>query len=375
MLLADADDAVLLQRRPSTAHLRRLQSVGLSVPQIALYSGSLTGHALTRRTLGALQPWGESPASAALLAPLGARPWVPRRAAWHRKSTALPVLRSVLGADWLAGPETVGVRCVDLPAVEAAIQGAVIIKAELSAAGRGAIRVTETLSASQRGWLARTLRQQGAVVVEPLLPRILDLSFHFNLTDDGARLVGMTRFFTDRRGQYLGHWLSRLADGLPSELVRWLHGDGRDAGRMRRLATQIGAQCAAALSDYRGPLGVDALVYRDGAQLKLKPVVELNPRWSMGRVALALRGRIANRTPAVFALLGRPMLSALGLSAPEHFAELLEEHPLKLDGGGQIRSGLVPLTEPQPDSRVVAVLAAGAAADAIMAVMPEERSL
>ena len=74
-----------------------------------------------------------------------------------------------------------------------------MIKAELGAAGRGAIRTDGMLTASQRGWLVRTLRQQGAVVVEPWLPRVLDLSFHFTLTDAGARYEGTTRFFTDAR--------------------------------------------------------------------------------------------------------------------------------------------------------------------------------
>lgn len=46
---------------------------------------------------------------------------------------------------------------------------------------------------------------------------------------------------------------------------------------------------------YTGPLGVDVLFYRDReGELRVKPVVEINPRYTMGRVALELdrfRGR------------------------------------------------------------------------------------
>lgn len=375
MFLAVPDDAVLLQRRPATAHLRSLQGAGLSIPELVVFDGHLREHPLTRRTLGGLSPWGVSPASAALLAPLGAAAWQPDRVRWHRKSAALPVLSAVLdGADWLAPRVTIGQRCTGEAEVEAARSGPCVIKAELGAAGRGAIRVDGALTEPQRRWLRRALRSQGAVVVEPWLPRVLDLSFHFTLTDDGARLEGTTRFFTDSRGQYLGHWLSRITDGLPSSLIRWLHGDGQDARRMQRMAESVGTHCAVALPEYRGPLGVDALVYTDGDGYRLKPVVELNPRWSMGRVALALQGRIANRTPAIFVLLGPPILAALGLSCPADVAELAAQHPVRCDRGGQILSGLLPLTEPAAAKAVVAVLAAGEVAHAIMSVMPE-RSL
>jgi len=319
-----------------------------------------------------------SPASASLLSPLGARPWDPGRASWHRKSTALPILRAVLAeqdAEWLAPAAVIGRRCTSASEVDAAITGAMVIKAELGAAGRSAVRLDGALAPAQQAWLARILRQQGAVVVEPWLPRVLDLSFHFTLTDDGARLEGTTRFFTDSRGQYLGHWLGRLADGLPSPLVRWLHGDGRDSQRMRRIAVSVGRHCAAALPRLRGPLGVDVLVYDDGTGPRLKPIVELNPRWSMGRVALALRGRIANRTPAVFTLLGPPSFAALGIDGPAALPQWAASHPVELDRGGQIRRGLLPLTESSAAQSVVAVLAAGPAASAIMDAMPTGRSL
>ena len=64
----------------------------------------------------------------------------------------------------------------------------------------------------------------------------------------------------DRRGK----WAAWMEEVLEPALESWLEG-------------------------YRGPVGVDAFLFRDSAgELRVKPVVEVNPRYTMGRVAVEL---------------------------------------------------------------------------------------
>jgi hypothetical protein len=55
---------------------------------------------------------------------------------------------------------------------------------------------------------------------------------------------------------------------------------------------------------HRGPAGVDALVYRDTAGgLRLKPIVEVNPRYTMGHVALRVRRQLASGASGTFRII------------------------------------------------------------------------
>ena len=361
-LLAAQDDAVLVQRAPSTVHLQRLRDAGLVLPEIIAYAGDLTRHPARHRTLGDLEPWGWGPATARFLAPLGAPAWDPARARLAGKAFGVQVLRRLserLREDWLAPDWTAGQVCTSAEAVQAHLDhlraeglADVVLKAEYGAAGRGAVRLLggAPLGTAEARWLARTLAQQGCVVVEPWLDRRLDLSLHFDGRGDGRlRFAGLTRFFTDARGQYAGHWLGRLSDDLPPEVIALLYGEGRDPRRLGRLSDAVGAVLSACLgAGWRGPVGVDVLVYacpRDG-RLRLKPVVEVNPRWSMGRLALALQKHVPAGVPAVFRLLPwGPALAQQAALAPL--------------SGRPWQEGVLLLTEPTPETRVVAAVLVG----------------
>ena len=56
------------------------------------------------------------------------------------------------------------------------------------------------------------------------------------IADDGeAKVLGITRFITDGRGQYLGSFVHGMVAGLAEETRRFLYGDGRDSRRLGKL--------------------------------------------------------------------------------------------------------------------------------------------
>ena len=370
-MLRDSDDAVLVREKPSAEFLRALQGLGFAVPEFIEYGADgLEDSSLIERKVNACKPWGWSPDSDRLFAPLVAglpanavgSCWNTEMRALYAKSWSAARLREFLAGhaeDFLCGPEVVGVACASVDAALAAVQdfraagfGEMVIKAIYGSSGRDQIHCKDgQLRDGQRGWLQKILQRQGEVVVEPWLDRVIDLSLHFDISAEGeVQVRGWTRFLTDDRGQYRGALLGQMAAGLDVELTKFLYGNGRDAKRMSKLGDALAEFLAGPLAaaGYCGPIGVDALVYRDGAGLKLKPVVEINPRTTMGRVSWELRQRVNSARTALWLVLSRREVEAADFASLADCAERLQErYPARLMPDGlQLSEGVVFTTDP-----------------------------
>lgn len=417
---AHADDVVLVREVPKLTVQQRWLEAGLAVPEFVptpLDTPDLPAdHPLRGRALGDLRPWGWSPDAIERLSPcvqqLVTSPgWLQRTAtrsenqpncAPHAVDEPAPKAvesapqsidsiaalghhdRQVLfrkdhwpavHRSWEAGPHGMGspvaevsrTRRQALDAVDR-LHGAgqdAVLKAPLGTAGRGAIRVLcaeGEMTKGQRRWLDRCLGQQGAVVVMPWLDRVVDVSVQLRVEPDGRiRVLGVTRFLTDGRGQYMGTVLGRATWGLPPEVQAFWHG-ARRGGRsvdphvkdsrsmnvpktLHAMALHVGA--ALAKTGFAGVAGVDALVYRSGdGALALHPLLEVNPRMTLGHVGLALERRLAPGRSGVLLLVGQRELRQ---SESVGFAALVERLaaalPMDKSTAG-LRSGVVPLADP-----------------------------
>jgi hypothetical protein len=93
-------------------------------------------------------------------------------------------------------------------------------------------------------------------------------------------------------------------------------------------------------------LGVDAFFYRrtDGS-VRLKPVVEINPRCTMGRLTLELLRHAAPNVPLTLQHFSQNALAKGGLGTLKSFhKELLESHPIRRTPQG-ITSGALFLND------------------------------
>jgi len=378
-LAARSGDALAVPRAPSRAHTERLLALGLDGPEPVAsdLDGAALRRALAGRRLASLEPWGWCPRARDALAPLEPQlvgeARVPTRdelETLHRRVRSKEWSAELLveladaepawaGAAGLAGRP--GAVAHDRAAVDAAIAelaaaGAawVGLKAPHGASGRGARRaeVGRPVDAGQTGWIERTLREQGALVVEPWLDRAVDLSVQLHVDGPGAaRVLGVGRFLTDRRGQYEGAVLGRAVDDLDPAVRRAL---AESIPVLRRVGAQVGRRLAEA--GYRGPAGVDALLARVDGALRVRPLVEVNPRWTMGRLAHELARR--HLRPGAAGLLRLLPVARLG-SPPSAFAEALAavSPPRRVDD--RLGSGAVCLTDPARAEQVLPVLVAG----------------
>jgi len=373
------DDAVLMRRPPSVEHLQRLKAAGFELPEIVpLKERGRPAHSppgSSPRKLSGLRPWAWSPDASETLAPFRdaiapdmEHPWrEPFPNEWFSKAIGLK-LEHALGPV----PET-GELLHDADRVLAAVARHLspssscsssssnprtrienenddeeemawvpqaLLKAPFACSGRGHLRVNaDSDPARTRGWIDNTLAAHGAVVVEPWLDRVLDFSALYEAKPGGSvELLGFTVMDNDPAGRFQG---IRVAPKFGHLLAQT---DTRhfllSTSHCREAATELYRKhlpplLRDLLPGYAGPLCVDAMVHRrvDGS-LALKPVVELNVRFTMGRLAWEWMKRSGNN-PGHLRLLRKPTMS------PDEIESLVAEPGVLLNDPHRAKHFLV----------------------------------
>ncbi|MCP2163166.1 hypothetical protein [Goodfellowiella coeruleoviolacea] len=207
-----------------------------------------------------------------------------RRCALRVTSGDVDVVREVSSKTWSntlvqrAGLPGAGEVVRSTRALEDAVRAQdgrpVLVKDPHGVSGRGTVEVSSPRVLSS---LVRSLSRQvdrGArleLLVQPRFDRVLDFSAHAEVRADGQVVQHGVLLLENTAFSYAG---SRPA---PPDLVARL----ADRGYHHQIAL-VGTALAEA--GYRGPLCVDSMLLRDGT---LVPVLEINPRLSMGSIALA----------------------------------------------------------------------------------------
>ena len=371
LFLAREDDLVLLRRRPTTAFLRRMQQAGFPVPEIEVLNddGVISKHSPNRdRKIGMLRPWGWSPDSVQLLQPFavnatrdrGATRWISEIATLYSKEWSVEILHALIGTQSALPLVTVdncgkcahsSDKVVSCAAEVLGRHDMAVLKTAFGVSGRGMLRVDAATLHTERtaGWIANALRRHKTLVVEPWFDRVFDLSMQYEITRSHSKcevvFKGGTHLINDRRGQFRACAVShQFLDGVPEEIGRFFNVPATWARKLYECS--IPELLAEALHDtaFEGPLGVDAFVLIDGDTLTLQPIVEINPRFTFGRVAVELRRNLHPGSRGTLEI-----IPASEVPTEPAFETVRHGDRLKM------RSGTLPLTEPLADSRFGAV--------------------
>lgn len=372
--LGRQDDIVLVPQRPSVEFLSGLKQAGFALPEfVEMNPVALTN--LAQRKLGVLRPWAWGPDSVEQLAPLFAsvtgeerrieQRFNERIAQLYSKAWSADFLRKFLAqsehAAWLCHETEVG-RAVNtmrdalsaISAIRARGHHRIVVKEALGLAGHNAIRLWEPeLLDTQRRWMNKALEQKRTLIIEPWLERVADFSVQLEMTPRGLKLCGYTGLVNDAKGQFHANWAAPdHARRLPDFVVA-LFSEPRDiAVRLHRLFGDIVASLDTALRevDYLGPIGIDAFVYRtERGEIRLKPVVEINPRYTMGRLTVELMKQTCPGSFGHFRLISLAMARAEGFAEFSSYARAItERHPLQVEGHPtpRIREGALCLSDP-----------------------------
>ena len=243
----------------------------------------------------------------------------------------------------------------------------VVIKQAYGLAGHDMIRLWEPrVLDKQHRWMEKALESGHPLIVEPWLERVLDFSVQLEMARDGLKLCGYTGLVNDQRGQFQANWADpNAARRIPGDLPRrFLEGTGAP-GRLYQFYREVYAQLEVelAMAGYFGPLGIDAFIYRDAnGSFRLKPVAEINLRYTMGRLTLELMKHTCPGSAGMFRLVSQTIVRAEGFASFVDYARALAGcAPLRLAGSPRpkIQAGVVCLNDPATAAEYLAVFRVG----------------
>lgn len=351
--LCQLKDIVVVQNQPSQQLINLLSEAGFALPQFRTLNELTTANYFNR-----ICPWGWSPATHQFFKPIkplcsreflssATGEWKPEHRELYSRKTALQFLLILLSENKeksFIGQELLPRVCKSVWEVEQMANKweQLMVKLPWSSSGRGLQPVTKfPLHQSVRQRISGMLKNQGEVFVEPLLLKVFDLGYLYEITPDKVKWLGPSLFFTDEKGQYKGNYLNGLPSDISDELSLFIkealeiippiHINLLNQAEIRKL--------------YQGPIGIDTLIYRNiEGELKINPCLEINWRFTMGRVALNLEQYLHKGAKAIFRTYYDNKIP-FSVFADEKIKQL----PLKLSDC-KISSGLIPLTEISEES-------------------------
>lgn len=211
--------------------------------------------------------------------------WKPERKEWYSRKTAREGLRRLFGKIPGLEPSILPEVCGSVEEMEGRVyrRGRFLVKAPWSSSGKGLLALADGVASREREWLAGMFRRQGYLMLEKRLERVKDFAMEFYAGTDGVVFIGWSLFYTGEKGEYRGNFVGPQAV-LEQELA-----DGLGRPLLECLKVELPEMLKGLLPFYRGYLGVDMMIYRNPAgQLHVHPCVEINLRYNMGIVALAV---------------------------------------------------------------------------------------
>ncbi|NDG83828.1 MAG: DUF455 family protein [Proteobacteria bacterium] len=283
IFLAREEDCVELSRRPDAAFLSELHCIRGDLPELVKPDEDLSRFQAFDR----FQPWGWSKSAWGRLDGLGIQPRKPPR--FDREVHATKLYSKAFWKQVLGSPGAVVCSAADFQAVREDVQAefdgsSLLVKSALGTSGRGHLRLAPGMlgenSVSEK--LLRRMASGETLVIEPFYEKMADFSVQYERTPEGRLLEFEPRFFrVDGFFQYQGAFLGRSGHGaeqdglwalIQREKESWRTVHGKVAVELER-------------TGYEGPFGIDCMVVRSPVGPVVIPVIEVNVRYTMGRVA------------------------------------------------------------------------------------------
>lgn len=159
-------------------------------------------------------------------------------------------------------------------------KGAAVLKAPWSGSGKGLCWIRQQMTASNTGWFKNTVEKQGSVMAEQVYDKVLDFAMEFDCSGEHAVFLGYSLFEAEK-GIYRNNILMSQDD-----IETTICSLGVSLENMKLIKTKLLWYVENELKPYyKGFLGIDMMLFRDGEKIRVHPCVEINLRMTMGAVA------------------------------------------------------------------------------------------
>ena len=311
-----------------------------------------------------LKPWGWSPRVHNLLKDLKSRcneqfkesvmsTWSDERRDLYSRRMAATCLTEMVQAIPCLGKDIIPSECNTLAEIRLLSEKEnIVVKAPWSSSGKGVLFIPKgEITCKEEEVLSGILRKQGYVMVEKRLNRVLDFAMEFEMDRlFHLNFLGYSVFQTSRRGEYEGNTVASNSS-LEGIIAKYT-----GTGFLREIREQLEKVVTTVFhGKYVGYMGVDMMIYEDeSGKFGIQPCVEINLRYNMGIVSIALQRYLQESVEGVFNIRFSPKAGEIMQSVEKN----RDVHPLLIEAG-RIVSGYINLTPVSHESRFVAELYIG----------------
>ncbi|MGQ8338495.1 hypothetical protein ACUNWD_18205 [Sunxiuqinia sp. A32] len=266
---------------------------------------------------------------------------------YYERKNAVDVLAKIIKkepSEFILQQAKLPTIILTLKDVEDSLQkwGQIILKAPLSSSGRGLEVIRKSnLNNSNIQWINTFIKNQGYLIAEPLLNKVVDLSFQYQVQSNRQiDFLGTSFFETNANGQYQGHFLNSHPE-VHSFLKK-----NRIGNYLEELAQKIKVELSdMQFTENEGFLGVDALIYKEDSQYKIHPCVEINARNNMGILSLKLQQLIHPNSTGFY-----HVFNSTGMTYSDYDKSMKIENP-PIFKDGKFWKGFLSLTDSGDSNR------------------------
>jgi hypothetical protein len=351
LYFARQKDIVLVKKMPPEQFISRMKNFGFKVPEFFPVQQIGRNKTFAGRPKNRLLPWGWSPAAHRLLEPLKhscsaefmkspVAKWKAGLRDLYSRKFAREILVSLLQelpSEFMIQNHMLPEVCTSVKQIEELQSrwGKIMVKAPWSSSGRGLQPLTKTpVVPKVREKLQGIINDQAYAMAEPLLNKQLDMALLFELHKGKVQYLGVSRFFTDRKGRYEGNYLN----GWPSEINSAVVKSAEMMLQLLPVPVASVVEAGKLANSYEGNFGVDTLIFTDTeGVVRINPCLELNLRLTMGLLSLRLEKMIVPGKKGIYKIWYHSEKSYL------HFVQEMEQKYPLIFNGTLIESGFFSL--------------------------------
>ena len=237
----------------------------------------------------------------------------------------------------------------------------IILKSPFGSSGQANLVVQKEKYSTLKPKVQNLLEASSVLIAEKFYKRCFDFSFHFEREAQEIQFLGMQRFLVSPEGHFRACVLRKFDYRFnEDEKQFYFHSNAKQDFEAigQEMAKFLQSKFKQNNFSYNGPLGVDAFVYQKNNQYFLRPMVEMNCRYSFGRLALELQKYVDYRS---LAFLKVETISSFNkknkLKSKEELIEFFENNKYQIHPKSKkLSSGLFPLVDLKHCQKFIAYL-------------------